>query len=262
MPAATESDFRVEWRDLMPLSRRQVVTELLLCLPWLLGIWGFAAHSLWLPALGCAFLFFLTGLRQVHGAFHNAVGLSRRQDDLLLFALGLLMLGSMHAVRINHLRHHRHCLEDEDVEAMGARMSLPRVLAFGPVFPVLLHHKALQVGSRGERRWIVSELAATAAILVLVFGVLDVGFLKLHYAAMLAGQCMTAFFAVWTVHHDSSTHVYPARTIRGRIRAALTYNMFFHIEHHLYPRVPTRNLHLLAARLDRKAPGLASNRVL
>ena len=28
-----------------------------------------------------------------------------------MFALSVLMLGSMHAVQINHLRHHRHCMQ-------------------------------------------------------------------------------------------------------------------------------------------------------
>lgn len=37
--------------------------------------------------------------------------------------------------------------------------------------------------------------------------------------------------------------------------------MFFHPEHHLFPQVPTANLHVLARRLDRRAPELAALRV-
>ena len=29
-----------------------------------------------------------------------------------MFVLSVLMLGSMHAVKFNHLRHHRHCMGD------------------------------------------------------------------------------------------------------------------------------------------------------
>ena len=35
-----------------------------------------------------------------------------------------------------------------------------------------------------------------------------------------------------------------------RLRAMLTFNMLFHLEHHLYPQVPTPHLPLLARRID------------
>jgi len=37
--------------------------------------------------------------------------------------------------------------------------------------------------------------------------------------------------------------------------------MFFHLEHHLYPRVPTCHLPILAQRLDRAVPELAHKQV-
>jgi fatty acid desaturase len=37
--------------------------------------------------------------------------------------------------------------------------------------------------------------------------------------------------------------------------------MFFHVEHHLFPRVPTCRLRELARRLDAVAPDLARKRV-
>lgn len=52
-----------------------------------------------------------------------------------------------------------------------------------------------------------------------------------------------------------------ARTIRGRIKGAITYNMFYHVEHHLFPRVPTCKLQILAMRLDSVAPWLAEKKV-
>jgi hypothetical protein len=46
--------------------------------------------------------------------------------------------------------------------------------------------------------------------------VLDVAWLRYHVVAMAAGQCLTAFFAVWTVHHPCEAARGPiARTIRG-----------------------------------------------
>jgi fatty acid desaturase len=59
---------------------------------------------------------------------------------------------------------------------------------------------------------------------------------------------------VWTVHHGCARTGPPARTIRHRWRAAATFNMFFHLEHHLFPQVPTAHLPLLAHRLDAAVP--------
>lgn len=121
----------VQWRDLVHLDRLEVARELTLSLRWLLGSWLAAARG-WYPlALACSFLFFLTGLRQVHNGHHYALGVSRAATEWVLFALSLLMLGSMHAVQVNHLRHHRHCLRADDVEAMSARMPGWRAILVG-----------------------------------------------------------------------------------------------------------------------------------
>jgi fatty acid desaturase len=79
---------------------------------------------------------------------------------------------------------------------------------------------------------------------------------------MGAAQCLTAFFAVWTVHHDTADAAYPARTQRGRLRNFVSYHMFLHVEHHLFPQVPTCHLPALARRLDAAAPELARAMVI
>jgi len=108
---------------------------LLLCLPWLAGSLASSAHNMYLPALIFSFLFFLTGLRQVHNAFHYTLGLSKRVTEWVMFLLSILMLGSMHAVKINHLRHHKHLMDGEDIEAMSAQMRWWKALLVGPIFP-------------------------------------------------------------------------------------------------------------------------------
>ena len=107
----------VKWADLTRLSRTEIALELALSLPWLALSWYLAGRGLYFLALAASFFFFLTGLRQAHDAHHYNLGLSRASTEWVLFALSLAMLGSMHAVQFNHLRHHRHCLADEDVEA-------------------------------------------------------------------------------------------------------------------------------------------------
>ncbi|HET7020550.1 MAG TPA: fatty acid desaturase [Xanthobacteraceae bacterium] len=140
------------------------------------------------------------------------------------------------------------------IEAMGARCSGWGALLLGPRFPIRLHRAALAGARPEQRRWIAAELVGNLAIGALVFGAFVPGALSFHLLAMAAGQCMTAFFAVWTVHHGCSRTGPLARTVRNRFRAAITFSMFFHLEHHLFPQVPTARLHILARRLDAAAP--------
>jgi fatty acid desaturase len=251
----------VDWQDLRQLTRFEVVHELLLSPPWLLASWCAASFEHHVVALACSFMFFVTGLRQVHNAYHYALGLSRTATEWLMFTLSVLMLGSMHAVQINHLRHHRHCMDQEDIEAMSARMPAWRAILVGPLFPLRLHRKALEVAGARQRKWIRAELATNVVWITLVLGVLELPWLQYHVLAMAVGQCLTAFFAVWTVHHDCEPDGVFARTIRGRAKGFVTYNMFYHVEHHLFPAVPTRKLPVLAQRLDLVAPELAAKRV-
>lgn len=251
----------VPWRDLLPLTRLDVAHELSLSLPWLAASLIAAGARLYPLALICSFIFFLTGLRQVHNAHHYALGISRRATEWVMFALSVLMLGSMHAVQFNHLRHHRHCLDNTDIEAASARMPGWRALLIGPLFPLHLHRHALRGATRHQRRWILGELAANVAWVALVCWLLPLPGLRYHVLAMAAGQCMTAFFAVWTVHHDCDPNGVFARTIRRPLAAWLTYDMFYHLEHHLFPAVPTRRLPQLARRLDAVAPDLSTHPV-
>ncbi len=248
------------WRDLTPLEPWERVKELVLPLPWL-GLALGLAYAGWYPlALVVSFLFFLAGLRLVHDVFHHNLGLGRMANHVVLVVLSAVMLGSMHAIRLTHLHHHRHCLGEDDVEASSARLSAWRALAFGPAFPVRLHLAGWRLARPGQRRWIAAELALTIGMLALAFALVDLPVLEYHVAAMAVGQCLTAFFAVWTVHHDCDRQPF-ARTLRNRLKSTIAMDMFFHVEHHLFPRVPTCRLVRLAERLDRVAPELSRQRV-
>lgn len=252
---------KVEWRDLLQLSRVEQIWELSLTLPWLVGsIWAYGAGSLWWGVV-MSFFLFLTGLRQSHDAQHGCLRIGRRGHDALLFGLSGLMLASMHAVRVTHLHHHRHCLEAEDVEASHVSHSWWQVLLMGPIFPIRLHAAAWRLGRPVDRRWIAAEFVFMAGILAFALASPGLPTLRLHLAAMLVGEAMTGFFAVWTVHHGCEADGQIARTQRGWLKNVLSYSMFFHLEHHLFPGVPTCKLARLAARLDRAAPDVQRMRV-
>jgi hypothetical protein len=67
----------VAWRDLTRLAWWEIAKELMLSPPWLALSLGLAARGWYVPAAGASFVFYLTGLRQVHNAFHFTLGLPR-----------------------------------------------------------------------------------------------------------------------------------------------------------------------------------------
>jgi fatty acid desaturase len=251
----------VEWRDLLKLSPRQKFCELTLSIPWLAASLYFYHYGAWLPGAFCSFYFFLTGLRQSHGAQHYTLGIGKQWEDVVLFILSVLMLGSMHAVQVSHLHHHRHCLDDDDAEGSTARLSWWRALLLGPLFPLRLHVAAWRLGSQIKRRWIAAEVTGVFAILFAATLIPDLA-LRGHALAMLIGESMTGFFAVWTVHHGCKPDGLHSRTQRGRWINWLCYSMSYHAEHHLFPLVPTCHLARLATRLDAAAPELPWKQVL
>ncbi len=248
----------VEWRDLRELSRTEIALDLVLWLPWLTLAWVSVHFGLYLPALVGFFFFFLTGLRQAHEAFHRNLGLSARACDLILVLLSPLMLSALHATRYIHLRHHKYCLGEKDVEGEGAAHAWWAAMLRGIVYPVKSHAIAWRDGGNRTRRFMVIELACVIMfygaglwLAPLLFGV--------HLGMMFLSEWMASFFAVWMVHHDcaedetmqsENVGANPSRSIRGFWRGLLTYNMFYHHEHHALPRVPTRRLPELARRLD------------
>ena len=251
----------IAWRDLLPLTPVEVAGDLLLPFPWLIASLVTAFYGHYLLALGLSFFFFLTGLRLVHNAFHSALGLPRWATGAVLWMMSLLMLGSMHAVRFNHLRHHRLLFGEEDVEGRSAEMPAWKVVLFGPAFPFLLHAAALRHGDWRLRITVAGELLLNAGWVFFCLCVVHVNALQYHVIAMLAAQCLTAFFAVWTVHHHCDRTHYIARTLRNKIKNSISFNMFLHIEHHLFPAVPTCHLPELSRRIDEAAPELKSKLV-
>jgi fatty acid desaturase len=245
----------IDWKDLVRMSPVDGLIECLHPLPWLVGSWAFAAASLWPGAIACSFMFFLTALRLNHEAIHFNLGFSRRGHRHALHGLSAVMLGSNHAVAFNHLRHHAHVGEAGEVEGKCGRMSAWRVLAYGPAFPLEMHWEAWRRGGPALRRRMTIDFALNLGTISIAFGTGSAVVLY-HVGAMAFAQCMTAYFAVWITHHGCDGEVLVARTQRSRIVNLATYNMFLHLEHHLFPAVPVRRLPRLAARIDAALPAI------
>lgn len=250
---------RIDWHDLTRLSRRGILKELMLPVPWLLLSWMLYASALWPLGVVASFMFFLCALRLNHEAIHNNLGLSRRADSTVMHVLSALMLGSNHAEAWCHMRHHKFAMGPDDHEGRCGHMTAWQVLRYGPRFPVDINLGAWKGGSARWRRLIVRDWLLCAGFVALSL-VLVERFMLLHVAAMLVAQCLAAFFAVWLTHQGLGQSGIAARSQRGPL-ARLAYLMFYHREHHLFPRVPVSRLPALAARLDAAVPAYAASRV-
>ena len=249
----------VRWSDLATVPKFQFLVEVALPLPWLALSIGLYSSQVWPLGSLASFVFFLCCLRLNHEAIHGNLGIRRRWDHIIMHVLSALMLGSNHADAFCHLRHHRDTMGADDHEGHCARLTFWQVLVHGPRFPVELNRVTWRLGGKRWRRRMVVDWLCVAAFVgaCLLSGV---GALYLHLVAMALGQCLAAFFAVWITHQGTEGTGLAGRSQRGPL-AFLAYLMFYHREHHLFPKVPVSRLPELARRLDAEVPGYAAERL-
>ncbi|RAJ75692.1 fatty acid desaturase [Chitinophaga dinghuensis] len=246
---------KVAWKDLRKLTQREMLIENNISLPWLIISLFLAWKGYYIAALPFSAFYFLTGLRQVHNGFHNSLGTNKFLTWLSLYLNSLSMMTSIHAVKFNHLRHHKYCLAEEDYEGKAASMTWYGAILYGPVHIFLIHKITFQHGNKNYVRNVLLEVGSIIVLAAIIIW-LKIPFLIYHMAVMLAGEFLMAFFAVWTVHHDTHDHPNFARTQRASWKNKITFSMFFHLEHHLFPAVPTIKLPELAKRIDAAIPEL------
>lgn len=244
---------KVEWKDLRKLTFKEMLIENNITVPWFLLSMILAYFEYYLLALPFSAFFFLTALRQVHNGFHNALGTNRFLSWFTLYSNSILMMVSIHAVKFNHLRHHKYCLEEEDYEGKSAKMTWYGAILYGPIHTFLIHKVTLQLGNSTYKKNVLLELISIAIFASIVF-YFQIHFLIYHIIIMIIGEFLMAFFAVWTVHHDTHDNPNFARTQRTTWKNKLTFSMFYHLEHHLFPAVPTIKLPELAERIDKALP--------
>ena len=155
-------------------------------------------------ALGC----FLASFVLLHDAMHNALGLPRRTNELVIAASGLLLLKSGHGLRATHLRHHGRPLDEHDPEGGVVHWPLWRIVLAGP-FHVLGNRALAMRLSKTTRREQAVETAATALAIMLAlalyyFAGSPAGLLYWAIAATLSATL--APWAAYIPHVLSSRH--------------------------------------------------------
>jgi beta-carotene hydroxylase len=247
MPSLTElgTDLLIttQRQRVLALARPYLGVAIFVVVAWL-GWW-------WLTPL-IVFGIFVAVVTATHDVVHRTLGLSDRQTDIWLFLLGLVLLESGHAYRMTHRQHHRLFPSPEDPEGYPANLSLLGAVLYGPVFLARLWWWSF-ARARGRMRWVLVAEASAPFLAVTagaVFWSAAPGILV--YAAMaIVGSWVYPLLTVYLPHHDyGDDPLTQTRTLRGRLVPAVFLELTYHLEHHLYPQVPSHNLPELARRLD------------
>ena len=209
-----------------------------------------ASTGRWVLALVALFLLFCADISAMHDAVHGTLGLRRRATDWTLFAVGALLLVSGHAYRRTHQQHHKVFPGADDPEGEAARLTPLRCLLDGPLHVPRIWWWAFRRAPR--RGWLVAEAAVPVAALAVGIALLPwTPVLLVYVVAVVVGGWLYPLLTVYLPHHNYGDEaVTQARTLRGRFLPTLLLEQTYHLEHHLYPRVPSHKLPELARRLD------------
>jgi beta-carotene hydroxylase len=240
--------------DLLSTTPRQ--RRLALARPFVgVAVYGLAAYAhIWWLTPFLVFLIFVAVVTLTHDIVHGSLGLSRGQTDWALFATGAVLLESGHAYRATHLRHHLVFPARNDPEGDPARLTLIGAILCGPLFLPRLWCWAFAQTKRGraQRCWLIVEAAWALGVIVVGYWLLPLTPAVLLYAALaIVGSWVYPLLTVHLPHrHYGDTPLTQTHTLRGRIIPALFLELTYHLEHHLYPEVPSHNLPELSRRLD------------
>lgn len=99
-----------------------------------------------------------------------------------------------------------------------------------------------------QRRWLLIE--ACLPLLGFALGALSPNVMA-YTVTVLLSSWFYPLFAVWLPHrHFEEEPARQSRTFRGWLMPRLFLPLAYHLEHHLYPMVPSHNLPELARRLE------------
>jgi len=248
-------------RDLLATTKRQRWTTLARPFVALAVFVGLALAGWWVLTPFAVFAVFVAVVTATHDVVHRGLGLSRRATDLWLFVLGALLGASGHSYRMTHLRHHRvfPCSDgaDEDPEGAPADMTFWQAVLHGPTFLPKLWWWSMRRADARLRRWLIAEAAVAPSLFVLglVFwpaSVLPSSIGLLGYLVMVInGSWVFPLMTVHLPHRDhGDTPLTATHTVRDPLVSRLFLELTYHLEHHLYPQVPTHNLAALSKRLE------------
>jgi beta-carotene hydroxylase len=195
---------------------------------------------------------FITYVSTSHDLLHRTLGFSRRVNDTLLTFTEMLVLRSGHAFRLTHLQHHRYFPRDDDVEGLVARLSWWRALLSGIGNQSRLFFWAWKRAAAKDRLWMTIEAAWAIGVVVVSIALFPTTKILLIYVILIVtSSWLYPLATVWIPHRvDGKDKLTQTHAVRGRLVPELFLQHTYHLEHHLYPAVPSYCWRELARRLD------------
>ena len=238
-------------RDLLQTSPSQRWLGIIRPLIGLLAYALAAALGWWVLTPLVVFLIFISVVKVTHDVVHGSLGLHKRYVDWVLLLMGAVLMESGHAYRITHHHHHSYFPDDCDPEGYPAKIGLMGAILYGPVFLIRLWMWALEQRPN-QRVWLIGEALIPANVIVIgVTHWADQPAILVYAGLAIVGSWVYPLLTVYLPHKDYGDNpLNQTHTLRGRVIPALFLELTYHLEHHLYPQVPSHNLAKLATRLD------------
>jgi fatty acid desaturase len=213
-----------------------------------------------------------------HEGHHHLLFRRRAMNHAANVALCVPLLHSPTAYRVLHDLHHRYLGGHGDPDEYRNYTNSPRLrwtlqwvrltmgtLVYMPLIPIVAWRRA----GRADRRWIVLEYGAMSVVWVTAFALVPIGVLL--QAWLVPGIVVGYISAVRALAQhaltDSRDPLLASRSVRSnRLVSFLLLNENYHLEHHLFPDVPSYRLpalrELIRPRLPRCVDAVSYTRFL
>lgn len=238
--------------DLLRISRIRAVISLAIPFGCVGAYFAFATMRLWpLAVISLVYLSFVTYGSISHDLVHRTFGLPRRWNELFLTVIELLAFRSGHAYRLAHLHHHARFPNDDDIEGAAAKMSFVRTLLEGVIFQPRIMIWSLRRDRRNRATIALETILASGLLAACMVSVYATPVFAVYAVLMIMGSWIIPLVTSYVPHNPAGrTALLQTRLFRGKVASVIALEHLYHLEHHLYPKVPHHNWPALARRLD------------
>ena len=208
----------------------------------------------------------------MHEGMHGLLFANHRWNWIASVLLGSTFLMSFSAYRVLHLRHHRYLGDPRDPDDYhNYSRSRPVVwclhfvrLIVGPLLYIgLIPVLALKHGSPAQRKLICVEytlLAAIYSVLLRMFSYSDLFVVWVVPLLLMGALTAIRGFTQHGVTDASDPYLASRTMLPGPIVAFFLLHENYHLEHHLFPEVPSYHLPALHALIWPRLPRAVSGR--
>ncbi len=186
-----------------------------------------------------------------HEAVHGSLSRHRRWNAVLGALCAAPVLQNFSAYRVLHLRHHEHLGDEGDPDHypnytrwswLVFLMNWGRLLIGYPAYIVAIPILGFRHGTRADRAGIATELGLAG---LLVYGLTQLPFMLVLHAWLIPMLIINTFVNIRGMSQHTLLEAFHGDPVRGtrsiltnRVTAFFMCNENYHLEHHLYPRVP------------------------